>query len=125
MVRKKNLNDSKSADTCPCACCKWNSSATLKGVLGVMFVFMIAALAASIMYPWDGYFTASVSSFLGVVLLVVFIGWVFGFFCSCRGLHWSRHGYNIMDNYKSVAKRRYASGEITKGQYDKIIKDLE
>jgi len=125
MAKKKNLYESKNAETCPCGCCRWNSSRVLKAIVGVMFVFMIAALAAAIIYPSSAYFPSSVFSFLGVVLLVVFIGWIFGFFCSCRGFHWSRHGYNIMDNSRVIAKERYAKGEITKSQYEKLLKDLE
>lgn len=125
MARKKNLYDSKGADTCPCGCCKWHSSRTIKVVLAIMFVFIIAAFAAAISYSSNPYFGQSVLSFMGVIFLVIFIGWAFGFFCSCRGVHWARHGYSMFDDSRLVAKRRYADGSISKKEYDRILKDLD
>lgn len=124
-TRKKNLHDSKNADTCPCACCKWNSSRAIQGVLTIMFILIVAALAASLIWSSNAYFGASVLSFMGVIFLIIFVGIVIGVFCSCRGIHWSRHGYDWLDTAALTARRRYASGEISKKEYDKIVKDIQ
>jgi uncharacterized membrane protein len=124
MPRKKNIHDSRSADTCPCGCCKWHSSRAVQSVLTIMFVLIVASFAASIIWSYNTYFGAGILSFMGVIFLIVFIGWIFGFFCSCRGMHWSRHGYDWLDTARLAAKRRYAEGDITKSQYDKIMRDL-
>src|SRR5580704_14626526 len=126
MPRKKNVQDSKSAETCSCGCCRWHSSRALKALLGVLFVLMIGAIAASLIYSSSAAFYSNlVLSFIAVVLLIVFIGWVFGFFCSCRGQHWSRHGFNQFDEAKMTLRNRYAKGDITKKEYDKMMKDIE
>ena len=124
MARKKSIYESKSAETCPCGCCKWHSSSTVKGVLAVMFLLIVAAGIASLVFSSNAYFGQSILSFMGVIFLIVFIGWVFGFFCSCRGVHWSRHGYDWLDNSRLIAKRRYAEGEISKKEYDRIMNDI-
>jgi len=124
MPRKKSLQNSKSADSCSCGCCRWHSSRTLRLVLAAMFVLIVIALAASIVFRYNPYFNYSILSFIGVIFLVVFIGWGFGFFCSCRGTHWSRHGVEVFDESRSIARKRYAEGKISKKEYDKIVKDL-
>lgn len=124
MARKKNIHDSKSAETCPCGCCKWHSSKAIQIVLAVMFILIVVALAASIIFSSNAYFGNVVFSFIGVILLIVFIGWIFGFFCSCRGVHWSRHGYDWVDSSRLIARERYAKGEISKKEYERIMKDL-
>ncbi|MGI0100792.1 MAG: hypothetical protein ACREBH_03715 [Candidatus Micrarchaeaceae archaeon] len=123
--RKKNIHDSKSAETCPCGCCKWHSSGAVRALLAIMFVLIVIAFAASLVFSSNQYFSTSILSFMGVIFLIVFIGWVFGFFCSCRGVHWSRHGFNMLDESRIVLKRRYANGEITKKQYESMMKDIE
>ena len=125
MPRKKSIYDSKSTETCPCGCCKWHSSRAVRALLAVMFVLIVAAFTASLVFSHNPYFGGEVLSFMGVIFLVIFIGWIFGFFCSCRGVHWSRHGYEWLDDSKLVARKRYAKGEITKKEYDNIMKDLK
>jgi uncharacterized membrane protein len=124
MPRKKNLYDAKDAESCPCGCCKWHSSKTIQAVLAVMFVLIVVAFAASLIYSSGPYFGRSIISFMGVIFLIIFIGWAFGFFCSCKGVHWSRHGYGFFDESKLIAKRRYAEGRITRKQYERLMKDL-
>lgn len=127
MPRKKNnIHDSKSADTCPCGCCKWHSSKSVQAVLAVMFILIVAAFVASLAFARaSAYFSNTVLSFMGVIFLIVFIGWIFGFFCSCRGVHWSRHGFGRFDEATMVLRKKYANGEISKKEYDRVIKDLE
>lgn len=123
--RKKSLYDSKSAETCPCGCCKWHSSVAVRAVLAIMFVLIVVSLAATLIFASNRtYFSSVLLSFFGVIFLIVMIGWVFGFFCSCRGIHWHRHGYDWIDASTLIAKRRYAKGEITKREYDRLIRDL-
>ncbi len=126
MPRKKNLHDSKSAETCPCGCCKWHSSRTVRAVLAIMFILIVAAFTASLVFTVRAtYFGSVILSFMGVIFLIVFVGWMFGFFCSCRGVHWHRHGIEVVDHARLIARKRYASGEISKKEYDKLVKDLE
>ncbi|MGD0729126.1 MAG: hypothetical protein ABR981_03555 [Candidatus Micrarchaeaceae archaeon] len=126
MPRKKSLHDSKNADSCPCGCCKWHSSNTLRIVLGAMFILIVASFIASLVFARSSiYFSDYILSFMGIIFLIVFIGWVFSFFCSCRGLHWSRHGFEWIDNSRITARNRYAKGDISKKEYDRIMKDLD
>jgi uncharacterized membrane protein len=125
MPKKNSIRNSKNAEDCPCGCCRWHSSPILKTVLAIMFVLIVIAFLASIIFVHNTYFGRSILSLMGVVFLIVFIGWVFGFFCSCKHTHLARHGYTIFDNSKIIAKKRYAKGEITKKQYDSIMKDIE
>lgn len=122
--RKKSLYDAKTADVCPCGCCKWHSSKAVRYVLASMFVLIVIAGLASIIYSSNPYYSQSILSFMGVIFLIIFIGWGFGFFCSCRGVHWSRHGYALFDEPKMIAKRRYAEGKISKGEYEKVMRSL-
>ena len=90
-----------------------------------MFILIVAALAASVvMARAEAYYNNSILSFIGVVFLIVFIGWGFGFFCSCRGVHWSRHGYEMFDESRLAARKRYAEGKISRAEYQKILHDL-
>jgi len=126
MARKKSLYESKSADTCPCGCCKWHSSKAVRGVLALMFILIVSAFVASIVFSdASGFYSSSTFSFMGVIFLLVFVGWGFILFCSCRGLHWSRHGYDWLDNSRMTARRRYAEGEISRKDYTKMMDDLK
>ncbi len=120
----KDLHDSKSAKDCSCGCCKWHSSKAVSIVLSVMFILIVVAFAASLVFTPGTYYSNSILAFMGVVFLIVFIGWGFGFFCSCRGLHWHRHGFGIAESTDAVLKRRYTKGEITKKEYDRMRKDV-
>ncbi len=123
--RKNSIYDSKDAETCPCSCCRWHSSRVVRSVLGAMFILIVIALIASVAYSSNTYFEMSAFSFVGVIFIVVFIGWGFSFFCSCRGIHWARHGYGIFDGSKLVAKSRYANGEISRKEYENMMRDLQ
>lgn len=125
MARKKNLYDSKSAETCPCGCCKWHSNRAISMLLAAMFILIVIAFAASLVFSYNTYYSSSILAFMGVIFLIVFAGWGVGFFCSCRGYHWGRHGYGMPDHARHELRRRYASGEITKKQFDKMMRDLE
>ena len=91
-----------------------------------MFILIVAAFVASIVFTAKSvYFNNTILAFMGVIFMIVFVGWIFGFFCSCRGTHWHRHGYDWIDSSRMVAKKRYAEGEITRSEYNKIISDLK
>lgn len=89
-----------------------------------MFVLIVLAFAAGLVFRANPYYNASVLSFMGVIFLVVFIGWGFSFFCACKGTHWSRHGYEVFDEARMAARKRYADGKISKKEYEKLMKDL-
>ena len=121
----KDLHDSKSSDSCPCGCCKWHSSKAVSILLGVLFIFIVVAFVASLAFTPGTYYSNNILAFMGVIFLIVFIGWGIGFFCSCRGLHWHRHGFGIAEPSDKVLKRRYAKGEISRKEYMQMKKDVE
>ncbi len=128
MPRKSNHHDSKNAETCSCGCCKWHSSKALRIVLAAMFILMVIAVLASIVTVGNAtrsaYFSDSVLSFMGVVFLVVFAGWLVTFLCECSGDHWARHGYTREHEPERILKRRYAEGEISRKEYEEKMKHL-
>ena len=125
MPRKSNHHDSKDAESCPCGCCRWHTSSTLRAVLAIMFVLMVIAIVASLVFASRPYFGNSVLTLMGVVFLVVFAGWVVTFFCSCRGAHWSRHGYTREHDPAAILKRRYAAGEIGRKEYEEKMRHMK
>ncbi len=106
---------------CDCNCCMWHNSPTVKIVLAVIFLALVVDLAVSVLIGPAGYLTAALSGFVGLILLIVFAGWLISMACSCKGRHWI-HG---PDDPKDVAKARYARGDITKKEYSEILKDLD
>ncbi len=125
MPRKNSVHESTDADSCPCGCCRWHSSRAIRAVLGLMFILIIVGFAASLIFSSSSYYySQGILSFIGVILLIVFIGWIFGFFCSCRGVHWSRHGFGRFDEARMIIRRKYAEGKISKKEYDRLMRDI-
>lgn len=107
---------------CDCNCCMWHNSPTIKIVLAVIFLALIVDLAAVAIWGTQGYLTAALAGFIGLILLIMLAGWLISIACSCRGRHWI-HGADA--DPADIAKMRYAKGEITKKQYSEILKDLK
>jgi uncharacterized membrane protein len=63
------------------------------------------------------------------VLVVVFIIWlVMSMLRWTLGVPWGRrhwHDHNSYEHDKSILRRRYVRGEITKKQYQDMLKDLD
>ena len=83
---------------------------------------------------WEGGFGWMwIFPFTFMVLMMLFIGiCVFGFFRrsggwghSCPMCGWNSRERGDQDTPRQILDRRYASGEITKEQYEGIKKDLE
>lgn len=129
MPKRKNkrsrIYESKSAEKCPCSCCRWHSSKALKSVLAAMFILIVVAGGALIFYPASTYLEVGAMSFVGIILVVVFVGWGVSLSCSCKGIHWARHGYALFDSSKLVAKDRYARGEISRKEFENMMNDLQ
>ena len=68
------------------------------------------------------YLTAALTGFVGLILLIIFVGWVVSIACSCRGRHWI-HGADV--DPSEMARIRYAKGEISKKEYEDIVKTLK
>jgi uncharacterized membrane protein len=99
----------------------WHNSPTVKIVLAVIFLALVVDLAVSAIFGAAGYLTAALAGFVGLILLIMFIGWVVSIACTCRGRHWI-HG---SDNPYESARARYAKGEISKKEYEDIVKTLK
>jgi len=83
---------------------------------------------------WEGSFRWMwIFPFTFMVLMILFMATcAFGFFrrssgwgSSCPMCGWSKRGTKDVDTPRQVLDRRYASGEITKEQYEGIKQDLE
>lgn len=110
------------ATSCDCNCCMWHNSPTVKIILAVIFLALVVDLAVSAVFGAAAYLTAALSGFVGLILLIVFIGWVVSIGCSCKGRHWI-HGAEA--NPYETARIRYAKGDISKKEYQDILKTLK
>lgn len=106
---------------CKCNCCMWHRSPTIKIILAIMFLGLVADLAAQVALGPTVYLSAALLGFIGVILLIVFMGWVLSMACSCKGRHWI-HGAD--EDPFEIARVRYAKGDITKKQYLEIKRDI-
>lgn len=102
--------------------------------LGVMFVLIGAGIFFSVLngntvtsmpiyYPgqfWMPFFW--VWPLVGVFFVVWVIGWAFSWPWRSRG---SRYGRRWGDPAHQILRERYARGEITKDQFDQMMRDLE
>ena len=118
------MKDSKTmyGPTCSCSCCKWHNSRTVRFLLVLLFLALVVDLAAQAMFGAQQYLYISMVGFVSVILLIGFLGWILSMACSCRGRHWI-HGPDLDPNF--IAKERYASGEISRNEYLRIIKDIK
>ena len=106
---------------CRCNCCMWHRSATVKIILAVMFLAMVMSLAFQLVFGANFALQAATLGFLGVIFLIVAVGWIVSMACSCKGRHWI-HGPD--EDPIEVARLRYAKGEINKTDYERIVKTV-
>lgn len=119
------MNDTKNhvhTTACDCNCCKWHNSPTVKIVLAVIFLALIVDLAVAAVFGSAAYLTAALAGFVGLILLIIFVGWIISIACTCKGRHWI-HGADA-DPYET-ARFRYANGEISKREYEDIVRTLK
>ena len=108
-------------------------------ILGLVVALLILAAAASFFgryyyapyapyYYGPGYFPFGFFFPFGFVFFVIFIFLLFRLIFWRGGWGWGRWGYGGYGGYwgdaKEVLRVRYARGEITKEQYDQMMRDL-
>lgn len=120
--KKKHAMSHLRYSACDCNCCMWHNSPTVKIILAVIFLALVADLALSVLFGAQGYLSAALSGFVGLILLIIFAGWLIAMACSCKGRHWI-HGAD--HDPADIAKMRYAKGEISRTDYDAIMKGLK
>lgn len=104
----------------------WILLVALAALVAVVVVVVVLAVAGVFGAPYGRPFFG----FWGGFLLLFLVLWV-GFFV-VRMVFWTQRaryrgggrGYGHPDPAVMVARRRYASGEITREQYDQIMVDL-
>jgi len=121
-----------------------NSNPARIFVIGLVTMFIligIAAVIGAIMNPhyiinytggWVGIAWGAVGTLIGLFFLFIFI-WIIVWLV--RSLAWVPRGYRYSsrnrwtwwdhDDALEILRERYARGEITKEQYDKMREDLE
>ena len=111
-----------SGGSCSCNCCMWHNSPTVKIILAVIFLALVVDLAVSAIWGAQAYLTAALAGFVGLILLIIFVGWVLSIACTCKGRHWI-HG--AAEDPYVTARARYAKGDISKKQYEEIVRTLK
>ena len=109
------------SSACDCNCCMWHNSPTVKIILAVIFLALIVDLAVAAIFGAQAYLTAALAGFIGLILLIILVGWIISIACTCRGRHWI-HGPD--QEPAAIAKLRYAKGDISKSEYNEILKGL-
>jgi uncharacterized membrane protein len=100
----------------------WHNSPTVKIILAVVFLALIVDLAVSAIFGAAAYLTAALAGFIGLILLIILVGWIVSIACSCKGRHWI-HGPDA--DPKEIARMRYAKGDISRKEYNDIVRDLK
>lgn len=116
-AHKKLYNNS-----CSCSCCKWHYSSVIRFILAVLFLAIVVVLASSVFLGMHSYMVNAIAGFIGIILLIGFIGWALSMMCSCKGAHYI-HG--IRSDPEEIARIRYANGDISRKEYMQIIKDVK
>lgn len=95
-------------------------------VLGLIVVSGIA-IVASLVIPWGaGGYHRPFFPFWGIggILVIIAVFWVARWFFWPRG-RWGYGQYRYYgDSAQDILRQRYAKGEITKEQYEQMMRDL-
>jgi uncharacterized membrane protein len=100
--------------------------------LGAMFVLIGLAVVVGELYPGAGAASTTgpmfgfgwVSNVFAILFAVWIFSWIFGW--GWRGSRRHRYrGWYPDDNAYQIIKERYAKGEITKEQFDQMMRDLQ
>ena len=75
-------------------------------------------------YPGPGYFPFFFPFGFLILLLVILLVFRLIFWRSWGWGYWRRRGYYGLDS-KEILKRRYARGEITKEQFEQMLRDID
>lgn len=94
------------------------------GIIGLIVVIGVSIALSFYFGPRPmGYFFPFSFGWLGAIFLIFIIFWIAKwFFWPWRGGYYS---YRYQHNAESIVKERYAKGEITKEQFEQMMRDLE
>ncbi len=118
----KNAHKKLYNNSCTCTCCKWHYSSAIRFLLAVLFLSIVVVLGSGVVLGLHQYMLNAITGFIGLILLIGFIGWALSMMCTCKGAHFI-HG--MESNPMEVARARYARGEINRKEYMQISKDLK
>jgi putative membrane protein len=91
------------------------------GIIGLIAVIAVSIALSFYFAPGDrGFFFPFHFGWLGGIFLIFLVFWIAKWFFWPRG-GWYRHGYRTAE---SILKERYAKGEISKEQFDQMMRDL-
>lgn len=93
----------------------------------IMFVLIgVGALVSSV---YRGTFSFPFDSWWNLIWIFFVVFWIFPWFFGWGWWGWGgyryRRWYRYNDDAYEILKQRYAKGEITKEQFDQMIRDLE
>jgi putative membrane protein len=101
-------------------------------IVAIALVAIFHYVVSPVMMPVRGYYYGDFWPFfpLGIVGFFIFLFLIFGVLrWVFWGWGWRRWGYGGYGGYyadpKQILKRRYARGEITKDQFEQMMRDLE
>jgi uncharacterized membrane protein len=101
----------------------WHDHIIVRAVLLALFVMIVLDLVAQLLIGNTPYLTALLYAFIGTIVLIALIGWVLGESFPYGRRYWL-YGHQSSDPFE-IVKIRLAHGEISKAEYDSIIKELE
>jgi uncharacterized membrane protein len=62
---------------------------------------------------------------IGFLIFILFLFLIFRFAFWGWGWGWRRRGYYYYSDSKEILRQRYARGEITKEQFDQMMRDIQ
>lgn len=92
------------------------------GIIGLIAVIGVSVALSLYFVPWpQGPFFPFHFGWLGAIFLIFIIFWIAKwFFWPWRG----GYPYRYQNNAESILKERYAKGEITKEQFDEMMRNV-